>query len=80
MRFYLIAVFFLFFSGCIITESRNLDKGLCLKWRTFNTEKMECTGGRGVAQKLCVVRQLQVTQCAVWEFPKGVPVSKEKTK
>lgn len=79
MRFLLIAVLTVV-ASCSTIGSGKVDKGLCLKWRTFNTEKMECTGGRGVAQKLCVVRQLQVTECAVWEFPKGVPVSKEKTK
>lgn len=59
-------------AGCS-TIGEQVDKGLCLKWRTFNTEKMECAGGRGVAQQICVVRQIQVTECAVWEWPKGRP-------
>ena len=59
-------------SGCS-TIGAQVDKGLCFKWRTFDIEKIECAGGRGVAQKLCVVRKVQMTECAVWEWPNGRP-------
>lgn len=58
-------------SGCVTTEK--VDKGLCLKFATFISEKLECVGGRGVAPEICVVRHVPVTHCTVWEWPEGRP-------
>ena len=58
--------------GCS-TMGKQVDKGLCLKWTTFTSERLECAGGRGVAQQVCVVREIQMAHCLVWEWPEGRP-------
>ena len=58
-------------SGCANTEK--VDKGLCLKFTTFISERMECAGGRGIAAQICVVRHVPMTHCTVWEWPEGRP-------
>lgn len=58
-------------SGCATTEK--VDKGLCLKFTTFISERMECAGGRGIAAQVCVVRHVPMTHCTVWEWPEGRP-------
>ena len=58
-------------SGCANTEK--VDKGLCLKFATFISERLECAGGRGIAAQVCVVRRVPMTHCTVWEWPEGRP-------
>ena len=71
MRFLLIAVLTIVTSCSTIGEQ--VDKGLCLKWTTFTSERLECAGGRGISQQVCVVREIQMAQCLVWEWPEGRP-------
>jgi len=71
MRFLLIAVLTIV-TSCS-TMGKQVDKGLCLKWTTFTSERLECAGGRGVAQQVCVVREIQMAHCLVWEWPEGRP-------
>ena len=58
-------------SACATTEK--VDKGLCLKFATFISERIECAGGRGTAAQVCVVRHVPMTHCTVWEWPEGRP-------
>jgi len=71
MKLLLVLSISLILSGCVTTEK--VDKGLCLKWTTFTSERLECAGGRGVAQQVCVVREIQMAHCLVWEWPEGRP-------
>lgn len=58
-------------SACATTEK--VDKGLCLKFTTVISERMECAGGRGISAQVCVVRNVPMTTCTVWEWPEGRP-------
>ena len=71
MKKLLVLSIFFILAACATTE--RVEKGLCLKFTTFITERMECTGGRGVAAQVCVVRNDLITRCAVWEWPQGRP-------
>lgn len=52
------------YTGCSTVEKR--DSVNCIDWRYYMTEIEECTGGRGVAPQICVVRQVQKNFCVRW--------------
>ena len=53
------------YTGCSTVEKRDPDD--CVDWRYYMTEIEECTGGRGVSPKMCVVRQVQRNFCVRWQ-------------
>ena len=55
----------LLYTGCSTAEKR--DPVNCIDWRYYMTEIEECTGGRGVAPQICVVRQVQKNFCVRWQ-------------
>lgn len=59
--------------GCSTIGDEKVDKGLCLKFATFISERLECVGGRGISPEVCVVRKVPMTHCTVWEWPEGRP-------
>ena len=61
-----IALALILLTGCTsVSEKR--DPVNCIDWRYYMTEKQECTGGRGVAPQLCVVKQVQKNFCVRWQ-------------
>lgn len=72
MRFFVV-ILLTSLIGCSTIGGEKVDKGLCLKFVTFISERMECTGGRGIAAQVCVVRHVPMTHCTVWEWPEGRP-------
>lgn len=61
-----LALMFILLTGCtIVSEERDPDD--CIDWRYYMAERQECTGGRGVAPQVCVVRQVQKNFCVRWQ-------------
>lgn len=51
-------------AGCTTIER---DDQYCVEYWSFEVLRQECTGGRGVAPELCIVRPTIETQCIRWE-------------
>ena len=57
--------------GCASSEPLSLtQESECLAWVELPRTKVECTGGRGVSQTVCVEIDYIENYCATWWTPK----------
>ena len=55
----------LLLSGCTVIDDRNQKD--CVEYMTYATTKEECTGGRGVAPQICVIKPIEKLFCTRYE-------------
>tara|TARA_E500000178_G_scaffold353891_1_gene421063 strand:+ start:1304 stop:1501 length:198 start_codon:yes stop_codon:yes gene_type:complete len=54
----------LLLSGCTVIDREQQD---CVEFMTYLIPKEECTGGRGVAPQICVIKQAERLFCTRYE-------------
>ena len=46
-----VIIFMIFLGGCVQAQE---EKRECMEYITFEVQREECTGGRGVAPQICI--------------------------
>ena len=54
----------LLLSGCTVVDRDQKD---CIEYMTYPTTKEECTGGRGIAPQICIVKPVNRVFCTRYE-------------